>query len=100
MCHGEIYKIKRSPKTNDHNSEVELTLPNGKVYTKEKEANIEIENLIGLNKKQFSQIVMIAQGEFQKLLNAKTEDRGEIFRNIFSTQNLQIFQPKLYANFI
>ena len=100
MCHGEIYKIKRSPKTNDHNSEVELTLPNGKVYTKEKEANIEIENLIGLNKKQFSQIVMIAQGEFQKLLNAKTEDRGEIFRNIFSTQNLQIFQAKLYDNFI
>lgn len=100
MCHGEIYKIKRSPKTNDHNSEVELTLPNGKVYTKEKEANIEIENLIGLNKKQFSQIVMIAQGEFQKLLNAKTEDRGEIFRNIFSTQNLQIFQSKLYDNFI
>lgn len=100
ICHGEIYKIKRSPKTNDHNSEVELTLPNGKVYTKEKEANIEIENLIGLNKKQFSQIVMIAQGEFQKLLNAKTEDRGEIFRNIFSTQNLQIFQAKLYDNFI
>lgn len=100
MCHGEIYKIKRSPKTNDHNSEVELTLPNSKVYTKEKEANIEIENLIGLNKKQFSQIVMIAQGEFQKLLNAKTEDRGEIFRNIFSTQNLQIFQAKLYDNFI
>ena len=79
---------------------MELTLPNGKVYTKEKEANIEIENLIGLNKKQFSQIVMIAQGEFQKLLNAKTEDRGEIFRNIFSTQNLQIFQAKLYDNFI
>lgn len=99
MCRGEIYKIKRSPKTADHNSDVELTLPNDKVYTKEKEANIEIENLIGLNKKQFSQIVMIAQGEFQKLLNAKTEDRGEIFRNIFSTQNLQIFQARLYDNF-
>lgn len=100
MCRGEIYRIKRSPKTNDHNSEIELTLPNGKVYTKEKEVNSEIEKLIGLNKKQFSQIVMIAQGEFQKLLNAKTEDRGEIFRNIFSTQNLQIFQAKLYDNFI
>ena len=100
MCRGEIYKIKRSPKTLDHNSEIELTLPNGKTYTKDKEVNSEIEKLIGLNKKQFSQIVMIAQGEFQKLLNAKTEDRGEIFRNIFSTQNLQIFQAKLYDNFI
>lgn len=100
MCRGEIYRIKRSPKTNDHNSEIELTLPNGKTYTKDKEVNSEIEKLIGLNKKQFSQIVMIAQGEFQKLLNSKTEDRGEIFRNIFSTQNLQIFQAKLYDNFI
>ena len=43
---------------------------------------------------------MIAQGEFQKLLNAKTDDRVEIFRNIFSTQNLQIFQTKLYDKFM
>lgn len=100
MCRGEIYKIKRSPKTTDHNSDVELTLPNGKTITKEKETNEKIEELTGLNKKQFSQIVMIAQGEFQKLLNAKTDDRGEIFRNIFSTQNLQIFQAKLYDNFM
>ncbi len=100
FCRGEIYKIKRSPKTADHNSDVELTIPNGKTFTKEKEVSEEIENLIGLNKKQFSQIVMIAQGEFQKLLNAKTDDRVEIFRNIFSTQNLQIFQTKLYDKFM
>lgn len=99
LCGGEIYSIKRSPKTSDHNSEVELTFPDGRVFTKEKEVSEEIEKLTGLNKKQFSQIVMIAQGEFQKLLNAKTEDRGEIFRNIFSTQNLQIFQAKLYDKF-
>lgn len=100
FCRGEIYKIKRSPKTIDHNSDVELTLPNRKTFTKEKEVSEEIEALIGLNKKQFSQIVMIAQGEFQKLLNAKTDDRVEIFRNIFSTQNLQIFQAKLYDKFV
>lgn len=99
LCRGEIYSIKRSPKTPDHGSEVELTYPDGKVFTKDKEVSEEVEKLTGLNKKQFSQIVMIAQGEFQKLLNAKTEDRGEIFRNIFSTQNLQIFQAKLYDKF-
>ena len=95
LCRGEIYKIIRSPKTLDHNSSVELVFPDGRVFSKEREVLDEIEKLIGLNKKQFSQIVMIAQGEFQKLLNSKTEDRGEIFRNIFSTHNLQIFQFKL-----
>lgn len=99
LCRGEIYTIKRSPKTLDHGAEVELMYPDGRTFTKEKEVAEEIEQLTGLNKKQFSQIVMIAQGEFQKLLNAKTEDRGEIFRNIFSTQNLQIFQAKLHDNF-
>ena len=83
LCRGEIYKIIRSPKTLDHNSSVELVFPDGRVFSKEREVLDEIEKLIGLNKKQFSQIVMIAQGEFQKLLNSKTEDRGEIFRNIF-----------------
>ena len=99
LCRGEIYTIRRSPKTLDHGAEVELMYPVGRTFSKEKEVAEEIEQLTGLNKKQFSQIVMIAQGEFQKLLNAKTEDRGEIFRNIFSTQNLQIFQAKLHDNF-
>lgn len=95
LCRGEIYKITRSPKTADHNSNVEMVLPDGRAYCKEREVSDEIEKLLGLNKKQFSQIVMIAQGEFQKLLNSKTDDRVEIFRNIFSTHNLQIFQFKL-----
>jgi len=95
LCRGEIYTITRSPKTADHNSNVELIFPDGHCLSKEREVATEIENLTGLNKKQFSQIVMIAQGEFQKLLNAKTEERGEIFRNIFATQDLQIFQLKL-----
>lgn len=100
LCKGEIYKIKRIPGCDDHNAEVELTFPNGKTFSKEKEVKEEIENLIGLNKKQFSQIVMIAQGEFQRLLNAKTDDRVEIFRNIFSTKHLQIFQAKISEKYM
>lgn len=96
LCRGEIFKIKRSPKTPDHNSEVELTYPDGQVFTKEREVSEKIKELTGMDKKQFSQIVMIAQGEFQKLLNAPTDERVEIFRNIFSTKNLQIFQAKLF----
>ncbi len=100
LCRGEIFTIKRSPKTQDHNSEVELVYPDGRVFTKEKEAAEKIQELTGMDKKQFSQIVMIAQGEFQKLLNAKTDERVEIFRNIFSTKNLQYFQIQLNDKYV
>ena len=50
-----------------------------------KETNTKIRDILGIDKNQFAQIVMIAQGEFQKFLNASTKDRGEIFRKIFYT---------------
>ena len=39
--------------------------------------------LIGLDYNQFSQIAMIAQGQFTRLLNATTEERSRIFRKLF-----------------
>ena len=61
-----------------------LTFPDGRSpVTKSKEVTKAVTELIGIDRNQFIQIVMIAQGEFQKLLNAKTDDRVEIFRNIF-----------------
>lgn len=44
-----------------------------------------VEELLGINLAQFSQMAMIAQGEFLKLLLASTDDRGKIFRKIFDT---------------
>ena len=63
--------------------------------TKMKEVTEAINEIIGLDKKQFTQIVMIAQGDFLKLLLAKTEDRRGIFRQIFHTMPYQILQDKL-----
>lgn len=63
--------------------------------TKSKEVTKEIKNLIGLDRKQFAQIAMIAQGDFQKLLFAGTEERSEIFRQIFDTKHFQKIQEKL-----
>lgn len=51
--------------------------------------------LIGLDRRQFTQIAMIAQGDFQKLLLAGTEERGAIFRQIFKTGLYQTLQAKL-----
>lgn len=54
-----------------------------------------VTEIIGLDKKQFSQIAMIAQGDFRKLLMAKTEEREEIFRNIFHTKQYQELQKSI-----
>lgn len=41
--------------------------------------------LIGLNREQFIQIVMLPQGEFRKLLVSDTDNKEKILRNIFKT---------------
>lgn len=47
--------------------------------------NDKIEQILGLSKDQFSQIVMLPQGEFRKLLTSETENKEEILRRIFKT---------------
>ena len=78
-------------------SEAELTYPDGRVVTKQKEVNKAIIEILGLNRNQFLQIAMIAQGDFQKLLLADTKERQGIFREIFKTGGYQILQEKLKA---
>ncbi|KGR77015.1 AAA family ATPase [Ureibacillus manganicus] len=47
--------------------------------------NRKLEEIIGLTYDQFSQIIMLPQGEFRKLLTSKTENKEEILRKIFKT---------------
>lgn len=54
-----------------------------------------VENLLGIDSKQFKQICMIAQGEFLKLLYADSNERGAIFRKVFHTDLYADFQKKL-----
>lgn len=63
--------------------------------TKTKEVTKAVTDLIGLDYRQFTQIAMIAQGDFQKLLLAGTAQRGEIFRRIFHTGIYQDIQNRL-----
>ncbi len=57
--------------------------------------NQEIEELLNINCEQFKQIVMIAQGEFWQLLNAKTEVRTKILRSIFMTSGYNQIEYRL-----
>ena len=103
---GEHYKIGRNPDymrpakrgegETRESADATLTFSSGKApITKMKEVTLAVEELIGLDKKQFTQIVMIAQGDFLKLLLAKTEDRRVIFRQIFNTIPYKNLQDKL-----
>lgn len=60
--------------------------------------NEEVQNLLGIDKNQFSQIVMIAQGDFSKILTADGNDREKLLRNIFNTEIYKQLQERLKTN--
>lgn len=106
---GSIYKIKRNPeykiektlkngkvKEQKVASNVELTLPDGTVFPEKKNAtDAKIEEILGLSVEQFTQIVMIAQGDFLKLLYTKSDNRKKIFSKLFRTDVYWRIQERL-----
>ena len=72
-----------------------LTFPDGRLITKPKEVNAAIRDILGLDREQFAQVAMIAQGDFLKLLLADTKERQKIFRNIFHTNLYVELQDRL-----
>lgn len=106
---GKTYTVTRNPEyqrakqrgdgVTKEASDAELILPNGAVVVKTKEVTAKIIEILGINREQFMQIAMIAQGNFRELLLAPTEKRKAIFRQIFSTENYEKLQNRLSAEF-
>ena len=104
---GKTYTIRRSPRyerpkkrgegTILQPPSAELTYPDGRVLTRGSEVDQAVEQIIGLDRSQFAQIAMIAQGDFLKLLVADFKDRQRIFRKIFKTDFYMKFQDRLFA---
>lgn len=102
---GKVYKIKRSPQQEQkklrgegytiRNADAELLLPDGTLITKIANVDEKINELLGINKAQFKQIVMLPQGEFRKLLEADSSERELIFRKIFGTEGFAEIQRRL-----
>ena len=92
---GKVYTIKRNPQymgakmigkgTTKRDAGAVLTYPDGRVVNRKDDVNICIEEIMGITCEQFKQIAMIAQGDFQKLLFAPTQERMNIFSKIFNT---------------
>lgn len=104
---GQIYRVRRNPEYQRparrgggmtlQRAEAELYYPDGRVCTRTREVTAEVTRIIGLDRDQFCRIAMIAQGEFLKLLLATTEERKNIFRQIFQTRPYQLLQERLKA---
>lgn len=103
---GKKYRIMRNPEYlrpkgrgtgyTMQKADAELTFFDGRQpVTRMREVTRAVEEVIGLDYQQFTQIAMIAQGDFQKLLLAGTQERGEIFRQIFHTGLYQEVQNRL-----
>ncbi len=70
-------------------------LETGELITKVEAITERVKELMGLDRNQFSQTVMIAQGDFLKILNAPSKDRRELFQKIFNTKIYEDLQFKL-----
>ena len=102
---GERYIVNRVPKQKkkkargegytEKSADATLTLPDGKVITKVKNVTDKIIEILGITREQFKQIVMLAQGEFKKLLLADSVEREGIFRKIFNTYDFEKIQAEL-----
>lgn len=88
---------KRGEGFTKQTADANLYMPDGTVITKVKNVTDAIEELLGIDRDQFSQIVMIAQGDFKKLLLADTKERQDIFRELFKTGYYQKLQYTLEA---
>lgn len=101
-CRGEEYTIRRNPEYKragkrrnadgsvrlvKETAKVSLILPDGREFQgKKRETDQKIEEIVGLDAGQFTQIAMIAQGDFLRLLHAESKERKKIFSRIFQTE--------------
>lgn len=97
------YQVRSKRKNKDgtyhlvnRNPSVELIMPDNTVYPgKISAVNAKIVEIIGLDATQFTQIAMIAQGDFMELLHARSDDRKAIFARIFNTRIYENIQAGL-----
>lgn len=102
---GQTYRVKRNPDyerakkrgegTTKEPANAEIELPDGRCIGGVRKVNMQVEELLGIDANQFKQIVMLAQGEFRKLLTADTATREGIFRKLFATQKYEMLQDRL-----
>lgn len=102
---GKRYVVRRSPRQlrpakrgggfTEQKAEASLYIGESAPITDMKEVNVRLIGILGVDFQQYSQIAMIAQGQFRELLLADTRKRADIFRSIFKTAGYLELQDQL-----
>lgn len=79
----------------EEKADATLYRPDGTIVNGLKAVNPAVIDIMGVDRSQFTQIAMIAQGQFRELLSADTNRRLDIFRKIFKTDRYKRFQEVL-----
>ncbi|MBQ5433782.1 MAG: SMC family ATPase [Treponema sp.] len=102
---GKVYKVKRNPKyerrakrgggTTVQSADAELIMEDGTAVSGSSNVTAAVTDLLKIDRSQFMQIAMIAQGDFQKLIFSDTADRQKILRSLFDTALYDKIQAEL-----
>lgn len=105
---GEVYTVRRNPEYQRQkkrgggmtveSAAAELRMPSGDVVSDRRAVNAAVGEILGVSREQFMQVSMIAQGEFMRLLLAKTEDRQRILRGLFKTERYDKLTERLRSD--
>lgn len=106
---GREYRLRRSPDQQrpalrgavrlvSRPAEAELHLPGGQLVTGPTAVNDAVKALLHMDRAQFTRVALLAQGDFLKLLVATTEERKQLFRQIFETGRFDRLQEALKAD--
>lgn len=106
MYRDKVYEIERNPEyerpkihgegTTKQLARATLTYPDSRpAVTGSGDVTCAVNELIRLDYEQFTQIAMIAQNDFLKLLLSETNERRKIFSKIFNTYPYERLQIKL-----
>lgn len=88
-------KARRGGGTTPEKENAVLRFPDGRVIEGTRRVNAAVTELLGVGSEHFTRILMIAQGDFARLLLSDTRDREPILRAIFGTSIYESFQREL-----
>lgn len=103
---GKIYRVERTLhfKKKRETGEYEKTTPSAILWEPDREplektepVTRRITELLGMNAEQFRKIVMLAQGEFKKFLDADSEEKNKILGELFDSSAYVYFQDLFEA---
>lgn len=102
---GQTYTVHRCPEytrekkrgtgLTRQNAEAWMVCPNGVTKSGTAKVDEAVRSLLMLTPAQFSQTAMIAQGDFMKILHAKSQERIDLFRKVFGTEQYERFTARL-----